>query len=125
MPEIKGLPEGVTCVRIGIATPDEYEIYGDEITKGARAGSITQIIVEPAPGWMFWYDIRSLSFRPVKKLAAPTSVTASVKFTVENQRDLDTVNGFLDRAREIPGFVKMEVPGFEGRWNKMPENPGA
>lgn len=110
---IPGLPEGVTCAKIGIATPDEYELTRSatgecEITKGQRFGSASQIIVEPAGGYEFLYDIRSLTFRPVKKFVRPQDVQAAVKFTVTNQVQMDLVQDRLTALKELPGFVEMK-----------------
>lgn len=110
---IPGLPEGVVCTKIGIADPDEYELtrspMGDaDITKGPRAGSGAQIIVEPADGYEMLYDIRSLTFRPVKKLVRPLDVVATVKFTVTNQVQMDLVQARLTALKELPGFVEMK-----------------
>jgi hypothetical protein len=109
---IPGLPDGVVCVRIGMAEPEEYELTranGDhEITKGPRAGSMSQIIVEPAPDWEFVFEMRSLTFRPVKKLAAPVEITTTVTFRVTNQVDQDRVHDGLKMMTQWPGFVGMK-----------------
>lgn len=110
---IPGLPEGVVCTKIGIADPDEYELTrfanGQfEIGKGARMASTSQIIVDPAEGYEMLYDIRSLTFRPVKKLVRPLDVVATVKFTVTNQVQMDLVQARLAALKELPGFVEMK-----------------
>jgi hypothetical protein len=110
---IPGLPEGVVCTKIGIASPDEYELTRSatgecEISKGQRFGSASQIIVEPALGFEFLYDIRSLTFRPVKKFVKPQDVEASVKFTVTNQVQMDLIQDRLTALKELPGFVEMK-----------------
>jgi hypothetical protein len=110
---IPGLPDGVVCTKIGIATPDEFELTrsptGDvEITKGPRAGSGQQIIVEPSPDFEFLYDLRSLTFRPVKKLAKPMDLETTVKFTVTNQVQMDLIQDRLAALKELPGFQGMK-----------------
>lgn len=108
---IPGLPEGVEVIRIGIAGPEDFEIVGTAepgvhlITKGARAGSMSQIIVRPAPGYQFLWNLRSLSFDAVKTFEAPAIMERTVKFSVTNQRDLDAVNDALDRIKALPGYI--------------------
>lgn len=108
---IPGLPEGVECVRIGIAEPEDFEIVGtvdptvQAITKGARAGSMSQVIVRPAKGFDFLWNIRTLSFDVVKVFEAPAAMERTVKFSVTNQRDLDAVNAALEQLKSLPGYV--------------------
>lgn len=72
MPQINGLPEGVTCVRFGVATDNEYEIIGSNITRGPRQGTVSQVIVAPAKGWKFMIDIRNPDFYyPAKDVPGP------------------------------------------------------
>jgi hypothetical protein len=108
---IPGMPEGVSAIRFGIASADEFELTmaGDnpQIEKGVREGSISQLIVKPAEGYEFVYDIRRHTFRPVKKLAEPVTINAAVKFTVTNQIELDAIHDRLDRLKEMPGFQEM------------------
>jgi hypothetical protein len=110
---IPGLPEGVVCVRIGLADPTEFELTRnsaglEEITKGGRVDSLNQIVVEPSEGFEFSFDIRRLTFRPVKKLVRPMDVTAAVKFTVTNQVQFDLVQDRLAALKNVPGFVEMK-----------------
>jgi hypothetical protein len=109
---IPGLPEGVVCTKIGIAEPDEFELTSSnglhEITKGQRFGSVSQIIVEPAPGFEFVFDIRSLTFRPVKKLAAPVDIETTIKFHVTNEVDQERIQEGLRMMTQWPGFVEMK-----------------
>lgn len=111
--QIPGLPEGVECVRIGTATADDYEITNSvhtddppSITKGPRIGSATQIIVRPAAGWEFRFDIRTLSFRLVKKLDTPLEITRTVKFVVSNALDQGIVEDRLDSLKDLPGWTE-------------------
>jgi hypothetical protein len=110
---VPGLPDGVICTKIGIAQPDEYELTrsptGDtEITKGPRAGSGAQIIVEPDKDHEFVFDMRSLTFRAVKKLLAPVDIVTTVKFRVTNVVDQDRIQNGLEIMTRWPGFVEMK-----------------
>jgi hypothetical protein len=110
---IPGLPDGVVCAKIGIAKPDEYELTrsptGDcEITKGPRGGSTAQIIVEPDKDHEFIFDIRSLTFRPVKKLAAPVDIVTTIRFRVTNEVDQGRIQDGLKIMTGWPGFVEMK-----------------
>lgn len=122
--KIAGLPEGVELVRFGIATADEFEVLNDTTTtdapllsRGPRAGSSAQVIVRPSEGWEFRrkraYDIKILEsletpfFGPVKILAAPLEITATVTFRVESDQDHDGINLALAALKRLPGFVSI------------------
>lgn len=65
--QIPGLPEGVLCARIGQCEDGEFELHGDHIEKGARGFS--QIVVAPADGYEFVFDMATNHYACVKKLA--------------------------------------------------------
>ena len=106
-PPVKGLPEGVDLVRIGIAADEDYEIVGGKIFKGPRAGAASGVIVQPAQGYMFHADIRDLSYFPVK-IIPPETVKATVTFTYSNSYDQEGVEKALKFLESIPGFVGIE-----------------
>ena len=112
--QIPGLPEGVEAVRFGIAGPEDFEVTmgescGIQITKGVRQGTTTQVIVKPSPGYEFKYDIRSLTFRAVKKLDNPVEITRTVKFIVTNALDQGIVEDRLDALKDLPGYQDAQV----------------
>ena len=109
--QLKGLPAGVDVVRFGIADPTEFEIMIEagvaKITKGPRAGSQTQVIVQPLDGYAFHFDARQFCYVPVKLLTAPVSITAVVKFEVANSMDHDGVQAALAALKDVPGFKEL------------------
>lgn len=58
---LPNLPLGVVATKLRASCePDEYELVGHDpyqIYKGGRSAGNTRVIVEPAPGWRFAYDI--------------------------------------------------------------------
>jgi hypothetical protein len=107
---IPGLPEGIDVVRIGIAKVEEFEIINQidgsvRIVKGRREGTNTQVIVKPADGFAFAFDIRTLSYNIVKLLTQPREITATLKFSVMTEEDTKLVEDALDRLRQLPGYV--------------------
>lgn len=113
MAKIEGLPEGVELVRIGVCGPEEFEVTNDPtnenppiISKGPRQGSNTQVIVRPAPGFKFSFDIRGYHFQIEKLLAQPREIAASFRFKVETEQDTQIVEKALESLRKLPGFVE-------------------
>lgn len=111
---IPGTPEGVEIVRIGIAGPDEFELIGDHIEKGKREGSISQVIVKPAPGWAFRFDIVSYELKPYKLLDAPVEVTYEIKFKFTGANDQQRVEAAFTKM--VEGWADV---GFQS-WGKKP-----
>lgn len=105
---IKGLPEGVELVRLGTAGDEDYELVGEQIFKGPRAGAASGVIVQPAQGYIFRVDIRSLSFVPVKMIPI-TKRTFTVEFAVDNELDLRLILDRVDKLKDIPGFVDLKT----------------
>lgn len=114
---IKGLPDGVELVKIGVATADDYELINEvdpktgqgiaRIYHGVRPGASSGIIVKPAEGWSFRADIRTMSFVPVKMFAQPLTISATAKFAVDSDYDEQTVKQALEKLKALPGFVEL------------------
>src|SRR5579872_7466363 len=71
------LPEGVVLVDFRPATGEDFEIVNEQdihsnwvkrIHQGPRAGAASGVIVEPAPGYSFRYNVRTFSYDIVKSL---------------------------------------------------------
>lgn len=103
--KIEGLPEGVELVRVGIPRADEFELYGTSISKGPRGDSVSQLVVRPAQGWEFKYDIRAYGYVPTLMLTKPLVMTATVTFRVNNRSDWNEVNDGLNALAKLPGYV--------------------
>lgn len=69
---IPDLPEGVEVSKIGRAGRDDYEWIEGKLSKGPRSNS--QVIVRPAEGYEFVYNIMSNGYNVMKKesIAAKT-----------------------------------------------------
>lgn len=92
---IPGLLPGCELVRFGSCGADEFEQFGDHLLKGSRGGS--QIIVNPAPGYKFIFDIENNCYRPVKVFTQPK--TFNLDFTATSDDDMKT----LELIRKLPG----------------------
>ena len=88
-----GFPEGVVWVRYGVASPDEFELYGNEIVKGGRQTSVHQIIVAPAPGYTFVEYPSPNRFIAAKTYEEPQTIVAA--FTVKNSLDAKRIDDAL------------------------------
>ena len=99
---IPGLPEGVELVRVGEPAVGEYVwdrgIYGP-IGSGDASGDRC-LIVRPAAGYRFEYDITMDRNDAVKLLAAPKRLQAN--FSVASAAELAQVRKTLPK---LPGFV--------------------
>ena len=119
-PPIKGLPDGVVLVRIGVATDDDYEItnHVDPVSreataiiyKGPRAGAASGVIVAPAEGYVFRPNIKTMGYDPVKVFPAKT-IKATVEFSVSNSYDEQTVVLALEKLKQVPGFIETPPAG--------------
>ncbi len=67
---LNALPEGVVWVDFRPALADDYEIVNEQdgrgnpvkrIHQGPRQGAASGVIVEPAPGYSFRYNIKTLA----------------------------------------------------------------
>ncbi len=76
--------------------------------RGPRAGAASGVIVRPANGYAFRYDIRSLSYFAVRQIPAKT-IVASFKFVVTNDYDAQSVEVLLDRLKSMAGYVTSEI----------------
>src|ERR1700722_19218456 len=110
-PPVAGLPTGVELVRLGTASTEDYELVNDSngvhIYKGPRVGAASGVIVQPADGYSFRFDIRSMAYFTVKNID-PKTITATVKFTVTNDYDQQSVEVLLERLKSMAGFVSIE-----------------
>lgn len=113
LPTIKGLPEGVELVHIGPAQKDDFELINEiddkglpvsRIYPGPRLGASSGIIVKPAEGYTFVADIKTMSYRVVKKLPEVMTITIHAKFLVDNQLDADVVNDRMEELKKLPGY---------------------
>jgi hypothetical protein len=101
---IEGLPEGVECVRIGHARPDEFELFGKDILQGGRPDSIAHVIVRPAPGWSFVLNADGLAYVPAKVYDEPKVINVSRQFVVANSREEDALNKAIASMEKWPGY---------------------
>ena len=107
-PPVAGLPIGVELVKFGAATADDYELVnelsGTKIYKGPRVGAASGVIVKPADGYAFRFDIRSLSYFVVKEIPA-TTIIINAKFVVTNDFDRQSVDVLLGHIKSMPGYI--------------------
>jgi len=114
---IKGLPEGVELVQIGVAKADDFELINEvdpktgvsvtRIYQGMRPGAASGVIVKAADGWSFRCDPKTMSFFPVKNFPA-LSITATASFSVTNSFDQDAVKSALEKLKQVPGFQDLK-----------------
>lgn len=101
--QLVGLPEGVNFVCVSSEPGQGYTWQA-----GSISGSPTHpfgpgsIVIEPAVGYEFFYDVMSDCVGISRKLAPPKVVTA--EFRVTNERDLERLLTGLPRAK---GFVSI------------------
>lgn len=117
--EVPGLPEGIEAYRFGTAAENEFELVGQTIYKGERAGAASGVIVRPAKGYTFQpkrsFDIRNFtvvdgpegSYMVVKQ-DEPTVITATLKVSVNNSFDEGVVDSVLSALNSLPGFVSLD-----------------
>lgn len=102
--QIPGLPEGVLCVRIGQAKPEEFQMHGEAIRKGTSVGA-SQVIIAPAEGYEFVYDITINRYRCIPKWnGTKRKLVAEFEFT--NSLDYDRA---VRSIWELAGYVKSTV----------------
>jgi hypothetical protein len=108
-PPVEGLPTGVEFVRIGYPKKDEYYITNEPDGKGGHvakiskapepvpgAGQSTEVIIQPADGYGFRVDIRTMAL-VATKVWPPKQLSA--KFTVDNQADQDAITAKLNQIK--------------------------
>lgn len=98
--KIAGLLAGCEFVRIGVCEPDEFEQHGDVLWKGARGTS--QIVVKPAAGFEFQWDIASNAYLPVQMFVSPRRF--QIKF--EARTNVDMVE--LAKLKNSPRVLDVE-----------------
>lgn len=95
---LDGLPEGVEAVRFGKADAGQY--FWDGTIRGPLdQGSLDVLIVQPAPGWDFTYDIATDTTAAVKAYGHLQSLL--VKFEIANERDEKIIRAALAK---LPGL---------------------
>lgn len=120
-PSIKGLPEGVEFLELGVAGDNDFELVGDLIFKGRRPNAASGVLVKPADGYTFQpsmkADIRNFvlvrgpenSFMPVKQMAQALTVEATATFAFTNESDKDIAMAAIAELKGLPGFVGIKV----------------
>lgn len=93
-PQISGLLPGCELVRFGTCGAEEFEQMDDRIYRGARGNS--QIIVKPATGYEFRFDITINAYRAVKVFAVKRTFTALI--VCETDADL----GYCETISKMP-----------------------
>jgi len=102
--KLEGLPEGVECVRIGIAGPEEFELFGPQILKGGRNNSITHVVVRPESGWEFVLH-GGFSFVAVRRFIPPVQINLKpFRFVVNNSLEQQMVTDALAALAKLPGY---------------------
>ena len=114
---VTGLPEGLEFVRLGIPGDEEFEIINTSIEDGNAVPVITQgkrplsavcVIVKPAEGYKFRYDIKTLNYLVVKMIPAKT-IIATITFKVDNDYDDASLQAMMGHVKSLPGFVSIET----------------
>lgn len=117
-PVIKGLPEGLEFVEIGIAGDNDFELVDGIIHKGKRDLAASGVLVKPAAGWTFQpaarADVRTFTLVPgppdtymtVKGIETET-IKATLIVAVTNQIDKDIALGCIEQLKKLPGFVSL------------------
>lgn len=105
MADILGLLPGCELARIGMCEPDEFEQMDNYLLKGARGCS--QVVVKPAPGYEFQYEIVINAYRPVKML--PTKRIVVARFAVTNEAQMDALQG-LTKHPTFLSLTEEEAP---------------
>ena len=122
IPPVSGLPAGIEFSRIGIPSPDDYEIVGGIIYKGKRDLAAASVIVTPAAGYKFVplqkFDIREMvlidgppnSYMPVPETEDVTrQVQIIATFETRNAAGYEAVQAAAKMLEQVPGFKKSDV----------------
>lgn len=96
MSSIAGLLPGVECVRLGLCGPEDFSQVGDEIKK-AQPGP--QVIVKPAEGWIFKFDMAWNCYRAVKTLA--TKRTFTLVYEAEDEQAVAVFEKLKDNPHVV------------------------
>jgi hypothetical protein len=97
--QLAGLPEGIEPVRFGIAEAGEYLWDGAIRGPMDRVGSAEVLIIQPASGYDFTYDIATDTTVVVEAYAKPQGLL--VKFEITNERDERMIRAALAK---LPGL---------------------
>ena len=102
--QLKGLPEGVEFVEVSDGPRRDVFYWSGGDVRGGQDFIVGAgvVIVKPATGYEFRYDIHTDSYTPIKLFVAPVPVIA--EFCITNSVDLENVRVW---ARHIPGFVSI------------------
>ncbi len=103
--DILGLLPGCELVRLGQCGPEEFEQHGEALYKGARFGS--HVVVRPAAGWEFRFDIENNCYAPSKLLPSPR--VFCVRVSARNEADVEAISRFKDNPRFL-SITEEELP---------------
>jgi hypothetical protein len=119
--KIPGLPEGVECVRIGPATPEEFQLQewdGElRIFRGEDfASRLSQIVVQPSEGYVFQFardsfDERTSEHAQGRWIASKIidgrfqRIQTFMTFEPKTELDFSVMKRMLDSLHELPFFV--------------------
>lgn len=98
---IPNLPDGCVVLRVGSAYPNDFELLGDEIVKAVRPSS-SAVIIKPADGYTFIYDIQKNTYAAAKAVAPKT---VSLTFDVVDPK----VAAMVAELAKHPAVVKPEI----------------
>ncbi len=103
---LPGLPEGVEAVRWGKHGKGEFFACGKGIF-GQDSGLTDEpdLVVRPAPGYEFRYDVTRDAYRAVKVFPQPVRV--AVQFKVNSESDLSSVR---EAVQKLNGEVIAQWP---------------
>lgn len=98
--QIEGLPEGMEALRVGKALCGEYVFHeGGAYGPVFENSTIYGLVLAPAPGYEFVYDVATDHNLAIKKLDTPKTLHAT--FLVTNTRDEQAVR---QHVLKLPGF---------------------
>lgn len=98
---IPNLPDGCIVVRVGAAYAGEFELLGDDIVKASRPSS-SAVIIKPADGYTFIYDIQKNTYAAAKAVAPKT---VSLTFDVVDPK----VAAMVAELAKHPSVVQPEI----------------
>lgn len=101
--ELPGLPEGVLAVGLRVPVEGEFMWGGDGPSSWNKSWTFPALVVKPAPGWNFVYDITKDRYRPVRAYPAPKLILA--RFSVKDSHEENLVRNLQD----LPGFAGFDT----------------
>ena len=101
---LPGLPEGVEALRFGATAAGEFGIDCAGSIR-ARESLSSGLVVKPAPGYEFRYDVTRDAYRAVKVFPQPVRV--AVQFKVNSESDMANVR---EATQKLNGEVIAQWP---------------